>query len=223
MNLHHAGHHDHAGNTDHLFTQEFWDARYSAGTNWSGNPNPLLVKYASGLTPGTALDVGSGEGADAIWLASRGWRVTGADLSPVALERAAGEAARAGEDIAGRITWRQADFLDWDPAPLRFDLVSAQFMHLPRPSLASLYRRLAAAVNPGGTLLVVGHHPADLDTSMGRPMAADTFVTGDEMAAVLDPDAWEEIETAAPERTAPDPDGRRIVIRDAVLRAVRRG
>ncbi|MEV6079448.1 class I SAM-dependent methyltransferase [Streptomyces sp. NPDC052069] len=221
MSHHHSA--DHTENTDDHFTQEFWDARYRSRTVWSGNPNPLLVEYAAGLTPGTVLDVGSGEGADAIWLASRGWQVTGADLSTVALEHAARNAAEAGEDIAGRITWQHADFLTWDPAPRRFDLVSAQFMHLPRPSLEALYRRLAAAVNPGGTLLVVSHHPADLDTSMGRPMAVDTFVTGEEMAAVLDPDAWASVVTAAPERMASDPEGRQVVIRDAVLRAVRRG
>lgn len=115
MSHHHSA--DHTENTDDHFTQEFWDARYRSRTVWSGNPNPLLVEYAAGLTPGTVLDVGSGEGADAIWLASRGWQVTGADLSTVALEHAARNAAEAGEDIAGRITWQHADFLTWDPAP----------------------------------------------------------------------------------------------------------
>jgi hypothetical protein len=55
------------------FSQEFWDVRYSGEPVWSGSPNPLLVRYAADLTPGAALDVGSGEGADVLWLASRGW------------------------------------------------------------------------------------------------------------------------------------------------------
>ncbi len=77
-----------------LNTQEFWDARYrSADTIWSGNPNPHLVAQVADLSPGTALDVGSGEGADAIRLAARGWHVTGVDVSPVALDRAAERAA----------------------------------------------------------------------------------------------------------------------------------
>ena len=104
--------------TADLFTQEFWDARYGATDQvWSGNPNPRLVEHVADLTPGTALDVGCGEGADAIWLAARGWQVTAIDVSPVALERVANRAAEAGEQIAARITWQQADVLVWEPAP----------------------------------------------------------------------------------------------------------
>jgi SAM-dependent methyltransferase len=147
-----------------MLTQEFWDARYhSAERIWSGNPNPHLVAQVADLAPGSALDVGSGEGADAIWLATRAWQVTGIDLSTVALERAAQLAAWAGQDIAERITWEQADVLSWDPAPRQFDLVSAQFMHLPRLAREALHLRLAAAVRPGGMLLIAGHHPSDLD------------------------------------------------------------
>ena len=86
------------------FSQESWDERYrSRSALWSRNPNPYLVAEAGDLTPGTALDVGAGEGADAIWLASRGWRVTAVDLSAVALERASAHASELGPDIAGRI------------------------------------------------------------------------------------------------------------------------
>jgi SAM-dependent methyltransferase len=206
-----------------LFTQEFWDERYgSADRIWSGNANPHLVATATGLAPATALDVGCGEGADAIWLASRGWRVTGIDISTVALDRAARQAAQAGAQIADRITWQQADVLSWDPAPLQFDLVSAQFMHLFRPALESLHRRLAAVVRPGGTLLIVGHHPSDLETSMGRPHFPDHMLTADQVAAILDPDDWHIIAATAPERQAVDPDGQSITIRDAVLHASRR-
>jgi SAM-dependent methyltransferase/uncharacterized membrane protein len=199
-------------------TQEFWDARYSSAERiWSGNPNPHLVAQVADLAPGSALDVGSGEGADAIWLATRGWQVTGIDLSTVALERAAQLAARAGQDIAERITWEQADVLSWDPAPRQFDLVSAQFMHLPRLAREALHRRLAAAVRPGGMLLIVGHHPADLDTSMGRPNLPDFFFTADELVAALSPGEWGSIVAAAPERQAVDPEGRALTIRDAIL------
>jgi thioredoxin reductase/SAM-dependent methyltransferase len=214
--------HDHIPDTSVLFTQEFWDERYrSADMIWSGNANPHLVATVTDLVPATALDIGSGEGADAIWLASQGWRVTGIDVSTVALGRAVKRAAEAGEQIADRITWRHADVLSWDPAPQRFDLVSAQFMQLPRPALESLHRRLAAAVRPGGTLLIVGHHPSDLETSIGRPHLPDLMFTADQIAAVLDPDDWH-VTVAAPERQAVDADGRSITIRDAVLRAIRR-
>src|ERR1700722_16527120 len=138
--------HGHFPDQPVAFTQEFWDERYrSAGKLWSGQPNPQLVAQTAGLAPGAALDAGCGEGADAIWLASRGWAVTGVDVSAVALDRAAGYAAAAGEQIAGRITWRREDLRSWTPEPQRFDLVSAQFMFLAPQEQAALYQRLAAA------------------------------------------------------------------------------
>lgn len=205
------------------FTQEFWDERYrSAERIWSGNPNPHLVATATDLAPGSALDVGSGEGADAIWLASKGWRVTGVDVSAVALERAAERAARVGAEVADRITWQQADVLSWEPAPLQFDLVSAQFMHLPNAALEDLHRRLAAAVRRGGTLLVVGHHPSDLETTMGRPNHPELMFTTEQIAATLPAQDWESVTASAPERQAVDPDGQCVTVHDAVLRALRR-
>jgi SAM-dependent methyltransferase len=206
-----------------MWTQEFWDERYgSAATIWSGNPNPHLVTQVADLRPGTALDVGSGEGADAIWLAEHGWQVTGIDISMVALERAAQRAADAGQDVANRITWQQADILVWDPAPRQFDLVSAQFMHLPRSAREVVQGRLAAAVRLGGSLLIVGHHLSDLETTMRRPNAPDLFFTADQVVAVLDPDDWQVITAAAPERQALDSEGRPVTISDAVMHAIRR-
>jgi SAM-dependent methyltransferase len=180
----------------------------------------LLVRYAAELAPGIALDVGSGEGADVLWLASRGWTVVGADVSPVALRRSAGRAERAGHEIAACISWQQADVLSWQPPERRFDLVSVQFLHLPGDERESVHRRLAAAVRPGGTFLVVGHHPLDLDT-MHRPYPPDMFATGEEMAAVLDPAEWA-VDTADPARQATDTDGTVVTLRDAVLCAIRR-
>lgn len=174
------------------------------------------------MSPGNALDVGSGEGADAIWLAARGWNVTGVDVSTVALERAAERAAAAGADIADRTTWEQADILSWEPPARRFDLVSAHFMHLPGPAREALHRRLAGAVRPGGRLLVVGHHPSDLETSVGRPNVPDMLFTPEQVAAVLDAAEWEILVSAAPSREARDPEGRPVTIHDTVLHAVRR-
>jgi len=208
-----------------LFTQEFWDARYrSADRIWSGNPNPHLVAHVAGLVPRTALDVGCGEGADAIWLASLGWHVTAIDVSTVALDRAAKQAVAAGRPVADRITWQHADVLSWDfmKPPRQFDLVSAQFVHLPRLERETLVRRLAEAVHPGGTLLIVGHHPSDLETTVGRPNLPDLFFTAEEVAAALHPDDWQIIVAAAPERQTLDPDGQPVTIRDAVMRAIRR-
>lgn len=203
----------------HVLSRDFWEERYGSGKRvWSGKPNPHVVATAADLPPGTALDVGSGEGADSIWLASRGWKVTGVDLSQAALDRAARQAAEAGVDA----TWLQADVTAWDPAPARFDLVSAQYVQLPRPARDALYRRLAAAVRPGGTLLIVGHHPADLEVAaLRRPRLPHLMFTAEEIAAALDPSAWD-ITVSAPERPAEGPDGQQITLTDAVLRAVRR-
>ncbi|MBM0274317.1 SAM-dependent methyltransferase [Micromonospora tarensis] len=205
--------------TMRVLSQDFWDERYSADKQvWSGDPNPHLVATAADLSPGTALDLGCGEGADAIWLAARGWQVTGVDLSQAALDRAAQHAAEAGVQV----NWRQGDVAGWDPAPERFDLVSVQYVHLPRTVLDPLLRRLAAAVRPGGTLLVVGHHPADLEIpTLRRPRLPHLMFRAEEIAAVLDPAAWD-IDATAPERGATDPEGQPITLTDAVLRAVRR-
>jgi SAM-dependent methyltransferase len=215
--------HDHSSDYSAMFTQEFWDARYrTADKIWSGNPNPHLVAQVADLSSGSALDVGCGEGADAIWLAAHGWQVTGIDVSTVALDRAAERAADAGREISDRMNWQQADILVWDPAPQQFDLVSAQFIHLPGLARQAVHRRLAAAVRPGGSLLIVGHHPSDLETSLGRPNLPDLFFTADQVVAALDPDDWQIMVAAAPERQTLDPDGRSVTIRDAVVHAVRR-
>ena len=88
-----------------LYTPEFWDERYSSADRiWSGNPNPHLVTVAAHLTPGTALDVGSGEGADAIWLASHGWTVTAIDISQVALDRSAAHRRRPARQLGAART-----------------------------------------------------------------------------------------------------------------------
>jgi SAM-dependent methyltransferase len=204
------------------FTQEFWDARYRTKESlWSGKPNAHLVAQAGDLAPGTALDAGAGEGADAIWLAGRGWRVTAVDISAVALERAAGHAAQAGEEVAGRITWRREDLLEWQPPERGYDLVATHYLHLPSAGRQSLFRRLAAAVADGGTLLIVAHHPSDLRTTMPRPQEPDLFFTGDDIAAQLDGQGWEIVTNVAAPRQVTDPDGRQVTIHDTVLRARR--
>ena len=143
---------------DH-FTQEFWDEKYAASERiWSGLPNQPLVDEAASLTPGTALDVGCGEGADVVWLAERGWRATGADVSVVALEKAGRHAGEAG--VADRTEWVHVDLVAGDPLPGGADLVSAMYLHVPDEHFDRVYAAIAASVRPGGTLIVAGHHPA---------------------------------------------------------------
>jgi len=203
--------------------EELWDERYrSRPALWSGEPNRHLVGEAAELEPGLALDVGCGEGADAIWLARRGWRVDGVDVSGVALRRAAEHADRAGAEIAGRITWLHENLTAWDPGRGRYDLVSAQYMHLPPPERDVLFRGLAEAVAPGGTLLIVGHHPTDLQTTVPRPPRRELFFTGADVVALLDPDGWDVVTEAAVARSVTDPDGRAVTVHDTVVRARRR-
>lgn len=202
--------------------EAFWDERYrSSSALWSGRPNPQLVSEAAGLDPGTALDVGSGEGADAIWLAGRGWQVTALDVSAVALERGAAHARQVSADVARRISWLHADLTSWAPAAQSYDLVSAQFMHLPRAQRELLHCRLAESVAPGGTLLVVGHHPSDMQGSIPRPQLPELYFTAAEVVASLDPSQWVIVVDEARQRTVPDPDGHPATVRDAVLRAKR--
>ncbi|GAA1450062.1 class I SAM-dependent methyltransferase [Nocardiopsis tropica] len=195
MNHEHTGHgHGHGtgtGTPSVPTTAQDWDEWYAgAPAIWSGNPNRHLVAEAEGLAAGRALDVGSGEGADAAWLAGRGWEVTAVDISEVALERAAAHAAEHGPDVAGRITWRQADITAWTPPADAFDLVSAQYMHLPPDARSRLVAGLAASVVPGGELLIVAHHPRDLEDGVPRPPIEEMFYTGDDLVAALPESGW---------------------------------
>ncbi|MEY9876410.1 thioredoxin reductase/SAM-dependent methyltransferase [Streptacidiphilus sp. MAP12-33] len=201
-----------------MFEQDAWEDRYRARpTLWSGNPNAQLVAEAASLTPGRALDVGSGEGADAIWLAARGWQVTGTDISTVALARAAEHARAAGEETAGRLTWSHTDLREAPPAPGSFDLVTAQFMHLPTDPRRALFAALADAVAPGGTLLIVGHHPRDKRDGGGPGVFLDMMYTPEQVAADLDPAMWQiHAETRA--RTLPNGE----TLHDAVVVAQRK-
>ena len=206
------------------FTQEFWDDRYQAAEQlFSGRPNSQLVEQTAGLRPGLALEAGSGEGADAIWLARHGWTVTAVDVSAVALQRAAAAAAAVSEQIAARISWQREDLRSWEPEPQRFDLVTAQFMYLPPGELDDLHRRLAAAVRPGGTLLLVGHHPDDWHANVGRQGPKDMLWSAPELAASLDPAEWEIVVAKAIPRPATDLEGHPAHVQDTVLRARRRG
>jgi len=200
--------------------ETFWDEMYRArSTVWSGNPNAHLLSEASGLASGAALDVGCGEGADAIWLAERGWQVTAVDISTVALERGTALANKVGVDVARRIDWLHVDVTEWVPPKASYDLVSAQFMHLAKDGREALFRRLAGAVAPGGSLLIVGHHPSDLQTTVRRPPSPELFYTAAEIAASLDSNLWEIVVSAARERSALDPESRTVSIHDAVLHA----
>lgn len=166
---HHGGH-DHSGNP-HSAAE--WDERYSSADRlWTSQANPSLVREAAELTPGRALDVGSGEGADARWLADRGWTVVALDISQVAIDRAAAT------DSRDTIEWRRAD-LTVDPVPgAGFDLVSMHYFPVEIDRM-DVVEGLVDALAPGGTLLVVAH---DADGIRAHGHDPDAYVQPHDVA-----------------------------------------
>lgn len=133
---------------------EEWDERYAESMKiWSGDPNGALLVEVAGMPPGRVLDVGCGEGADAIWLAQQGWTVTALDVSKVALNRAQGHATRAGVEV----TFVHSGLLDACLEPASFDLVSALYPALRHTSEHDSEGLLLDLVAPAGTVLFVHH------------------------------------------------------------------
>lgn len=196
----------------------FWEPHHQARTQpSSGQPGAVLRRLATPLSPGTALELGSGSGDDAIWLAQRGWVVTGVDVSATAVARAAARARQL--DVAAR--FEQHDLGASFPAG-RFDLVSAQYLESPVDfDRVVVLQRAAEAVAPGGLLLVVTHGSvapwswADADTR---------FPTAQQALAELRllPDAWQTIQLASPEREAVGPAGQTARVRDTIVALRRR-
>lgn len=155
------------------FGPDYWEDRYrTVGSKVPRDPSPSLVAETADLPAGRALDAGCGPGADAFWLASRGWHVTAVDVSSTALSRARDRANASGHALAARIDWVHADLTGWDPGMERFDLVTSHYVHVPGPP-QDLFRRLASWVAPGGTLLVVGHDSAHADDVDGTDNHGD--------------------------------------------------
>lgn len=168
---------------DHAFWEQRWKSVDGSAAHAAAEPNRTLTEVALQLTPGEALDAGCGQGGDAIWLARRGWTVTAVDFVASALHRGRSIAERSDDGSADRINWQQADLNTWAPPPQSFDLVSAHYLHGVARK-ADLFSRLAAAVRPRGTLLVVGHHPSNADIS-GGTMPTAVFFTSADVTAVL--------------------------------------
>jgi len=159
-----------------------WDERHAARQPIeSFEPDPTLIDEIGSLRPGRALDLGAGDGRNAIWLASQGWQVTAVDFSQVALDR--GRALATARGV--RVEWQLDDLLEWSPGASRFDLVTLFFIHLPPDERRDVYARAAAAVAPGGTLLIVAHDRTNLADGVGGPQDPDVLFTPGEVAADL--------------------------------------
>lgn len=217
----------------HTFDRDYWDQ------HWDGDravapaamaaspPSPHLIREADSLLPGTALDAGCGAGAEAIWLASRGWQVTAADIANEALARAAERAAasRAGDQVR----WVQADLTAWEPART-YDLVTTHYAHPAMPQL-EFYDRIASWVSPGGTLLIVGHlrhrhgagpgHGHRHGNGGGEPLAPASVTTAG-ITARLDPAVWDVVTAEESSRSMPGRGRSAVTLHDVVVRATRR-
>lgn len=176
-------------------------------------PSPYVVEEAADLPPGRALDAGCGHGAEALWLAGRGWTVTAVDFSPSALAQGRSTADALG--IAERIDWLEGDLGTWAPEPGAFDLVSCLYVHV-AGEVTEMITRLAAGVAPGGTLLLVGHQPVDPATGLPTPAADQVQVSVGDARSALPEDDW--AISVAEERVRPAA-GSGV---DAVIRASRR-
>ncbi|MFE9959984.1 SAM-dependent methyltransferase [Micromonospora sp. NPDC005299] len=201
-----------------IFEPPAWDERYSGPEKvWSGNPNAQLVAEVAGLTPGTALDVGCGEGGDVIWLARQGWTVTGADFSANGLARAARHAEQAG--VADRTDWWQVDARTFAADGRSYDLVTSHFLHPPDGGMVEVTRRLAEAVAPGGHLLVVGHAPSEVFTHLAASQHRAMFLAEELLPGL--PDDFEALVVEQRPRTATR-DGVTVDIDDSTLLARRK-
>jgi SAM-dependent methyltransferase len=178
-----------------------WDERYSARRQWSDGPNTLVADVLGHLPPGRAVDLAAGEGRHALWLASRGWRVTAVDFSEVGLAR--GQAQPGAEAV----DWVAADVTAWDTAPETLDLVLVAYLHLPEADTSDLLTRAVTWLRPGGRLLVLGHDLENIERGVGGPQEPGILYSVERLAAVaalLDVERLEQLPRPTPEGTALD-------------------
>lgn len=199
-------------------TEEFWDSLYTERERiWSGNPNAPLLKATKTLQPGTALDLGCGEGGDAVWLALHGWKVTATDISSVALERT--ESLADEHKVTKQIVLKQHDF-EKDFPEGTYDLVSAQYLQSPLAfERQKVLQKAAEAVAPNGMLLIVEHASAPSWSEHKKvdfPTAEQTLVS-----LQLDPKKWSVKQAEKVERDTKSPDGKPATIADNVIIAHR--
>ena len=169
-----------------------WDTRYrlareaqagQAGRLWSAVPAQIVQDTVSPFTPGRALDLATGDGRNAIWLAGHGWTVTAVDFSAEAIGQAGEHAAAAGVAV----DWQVGDATTWDPAGETFDLVTVMYLHLPESALRVVLARAAAWLSPGGHLVVLGHDRANLETGAPGPTNRDILYTPVLLRSSVDP------------------------------------
>jgi 2-polyprenyl-3-methyl-5-hydroxy-6-metoxy-1,4-benzoquinol methylase len=159
-----------------------WNERYSKRElEWGAEPNRFLVQELEGLQPGRALDLGAGEGRNAIWLAEQGWTVTAVDFSRVGIGKGRVMASQRHVEVE----WVVADLLDYEATPDHFDLVIIFYVHIPKPEWKKVLREAQSSLKPEGTLLIVGHDRANLTEGVGGPQDPTILLDAAEVAAEL--------------------------------------
>ena len=209
------------GMTDQTASEQFWERRYrDASPATSKRPSTALARYAEGLAPGRALDLGCGKGDDTVWLARRGWEVLAVDVSAAALAIVEGNARAA--DVAGRVRVERHDLERSFPEGC-FDLVSAMYLESPVAGFAqaAIMCRAADAVAPGGLLLAATH--GSRSPWSNAPLGW-TYPSPEEALAELDldPEGWDQVFVGAPERQATGPGGQVAIVKDTILALKRR-
>jgi SAM-dependent methyltransferase len=204
----------------HEFDKTYWEAHWQRANEQEHDqdiaPNPYLAREIGSLAPRTALDAGCGEGAEAIWLANRGWQVTAVDISSEALARAAKRETR---DNAApeRVRWIEADLSTWEPGN-QFDLVTTHYAHPAMPQLA-FYQRISRWVAARGTLLIVGHlqiakTPGDTEDQEqhdhGDSAHQEASVTAASITLELGVTGWDRVTADEVSRTLTDTGGRSV-------------
>ncbi|MGH9092740.1 MAG: methyltransferase domain-containing protein [Acidimicrobiales bacterium] len=197
--------------------REAWDERYATDELvWRADPNRFLVEEVAGMAPGRALDLACGEGRNALWLAQEGWRVVAVDFSRAGLAKGRALAERRGLEAS----WVEADVLRWAPAPHAFNLVTVLYLQLPGPDRTRALATAAAALAPGGALLVVGHDSTNLAEGFGGPQDPSVLYGPEDVVADLGDLVVER--AARVRRPVETPEGVREAV-DALVRARRPG
>lgn len=179
-----------------------WDERHKVGDFEDRGANPTLVAAVAGLQPGTALELACGSGTNAVWLASQGWRTTAVDWSPVGLANGKDKADATGVSV----DWLERDLFSWVPPARSFALVVIVYLHLPPVERGPVYATAAAAVAPGGRLLIVGHDRTQAGEGLDGPDPSRLFTADEIRRELLAADPQLVVERAEVVRRVPPPD-----------------
>lgn len=206
------------GAASRIMGREDWNKRYaSEELLWTANANRFLMAETADLSPGSALDLATGEGRNAVWLAEQGWSVRAVDFSDAAIEKA--KRLATARHVIDQIDFCEADLQSYELEFHCFDLVALIYLQIPLAELLPILVRAARAVAPGGTFLLVGHDTENLINGYGGPQRADMLYTAEQVVAALGDEIVIE-KTGRVERPVQTPDGIKVAI-DCLVRGKR--